>query len=283
VYIHRHADASHHLPGWLSRITPSFVVRHAPSFVVNHARLLLVLLAYGVCVAIMGFVSPQQPIWMRAAGDGQFNPDSESAPKQARMSVKDAFSSFGETVQHAGSSSTRPALILVTAAGGGIRAAYWTAAVLGALEDRWKAFAQHVFAISAVSGGALGASTFKALTLYGSPSCDGAQGHRACAARFLAGDFIGPNVIAAASGEVMEFVSRGLVKFRARDEALEEAWATRWIDVMGKKGPSFAGAFDDLFVQQPTPALLLNGDLHGERRARSHLKSRLVFVHQDCE
>lgn len=54
-------------------------------------------------------------------------------------------------------------MILVAAAGGGARAAYWSAKVLGALADRGPDFARKVFAISAVSGGALGSAAFVAL------------------------------------------------------------------------------------------------------------------------
>jgi hypothetical protein len=48
--------------------------------------------------------------------------------------------------------------------GGGIYAAAAAAHLLSTLQDRCPSFAEHVFAISAVSGGALGASVFGALT-----------------------------------------------------------------------------------------------------------------------
>ncbi len=54
-------------------------------------------------------------------------------------------------------------IFLVATEGGGMRAAYFTATVLAALQDRCPAFAQHTLAISGVSGGSLGASVFTAL------------------------------------------------------------------------------------------------------------------------
>ncbi len=54
-------------------------------------------------------------------------------------------------------------VFLVATEGGGIRAAYFTASVLAALQERCPAFAQHTLAISGVSGGSLGASVFAAL------------------------------------------------------------------------------------------------------------------------
>ncbi len=51
-------------------------------------------------------------------------------------------------------------VFIVAAQGGGLYAAYHTARVLAVLQDECPGFAQHVFAISAVSGGSLGAAVF---------------------------------------------------------------------------------------------------------------------------
>lgn len=54
-------------------------------------------------------------------------------------------------------------VVFVAAEGGGIRAAYFTAQVLAAIQDRCPAFARHLFVISGVSGGSVGAATFAGL------------------------------------------------------------------------------------------------------------------------
>jgi predicted acylesterase/phospholipase RssA len=54
-------------------------------------------------------------------------------------------------------------VFLVATEGGGIRAAYFTASVLAALQERCPAFAQHTLAISGVSGGSLGAAVYAGL------------------------------------------------------------------------------------------------------------------------
>jgi hypothetical protein len=51
-------------------------------------------------------------------------------------------------------------VFIIAAQGGGIYAAHHTARVLAVLQDECPAFAQHVFAISGVSGGSLGAAIF---------------------------------------------------------------------------------------------------------------------------
>jgi hypothetical protein len=57
----------------------------------------------------------------------------------------------------------RPPLILVAAAGGGVRAAAWTLKVLGELHETYPDFHRHLFSISTVSGGSLGAVIYQAL------------------------------------------------------------------------------------------------------------------------
>ena len=60
-------------------------------------------------------------------------------------------------------SSGKPYPVYIIAAeGGGLYAAYHAAATLAALQDSCSSFAQHVFAISGVSGGSLGAAVFAA-------------------------------------------------------------------------------------------------------------------------
>jgi hypothetical protein len=53
-------------------------------------------------------------------------------------------------------------IYLIATEGGGIRSAYWTAAVLSKLDSSNKHFFRHVYAISGVSGGSVGATIFTA-------------------------------------------------------------------------------------------------------------------------
>jgi 6-phosphogluconolactonase/glucosamine-6-phosphate isomerase/deaminase len=54
-------------------------------------------------------------------------------------------------------------VFVVSAAGGGIYAASIAALFLARMQDECPTFAQHVFAISSVSGGSLGAGIFNSL------------------------------------------------------------------------------------------------------------------------
>lgn len=54
-------------------------------------------------------------------------------------------------------------IYIITAQGGGIYAAYHAASFLSAIQDRCASFSDHIFAISGVSGGSVGASIFASL------------------------------------------------------------------------------------------------------------------------
>ena len=51
-------------------------------------------------------------------------------------------------------------IFIVAAEGGGVRAAYWTANLLAAFQDANEKFADHVYALSGISGGSLGTALF---------------------------------------------------------------------------------------------------------------------------
>jgi hypothetical protein len=246
-YVH---DPSHNT--WI----PRFIVRHL---------LLLAVIAGFIIWSIFQDTPPTIP--MKAA-DGTIH----EARERLRLAPDAALQRFAE-LNRKNKHEPRPSVILISAAGGGIRAAYWSAAVLTALQDRNHDFDRHVLAISAVSGGALGATTYKALSLLDSPECSGSKGYRTCAAQFLSGDFIGPNIVASSTGEIVAYLSRGRLPLVTRDQALENAWSSQWSRVVATKDVSFSGSFDTLFQNRRTPALLLNGTsmVSGRRVITSNL------------
>src|SRR5579871_248820 len=82
----------------------------------------------------------------------------KSAAAPARKTVRDAYRIWSDKHQ-----DRNDPLILIASAGGASRAAYWTATVLRAFDDRTRGkFFDHVFAISSVSGGTLGSIGYAA-------------------------------------------------------------------------------------------------------------------------
>lgn len=155
-------------------------------------------------------------------------------------------------------------LVIVATAGGGITAAYWTASVLGGLEDAYPGFHRHIFGISSVSGGSLGATVFRALLTHqqkhGRLPCE-ANTFQACAREMLAWDSLSPTLGSMLYPDLLQrFLP--VAAFDDRAAALEETWERAWARAATAKGADkdlFADRFDDLWSEGPLPALFLNG------------------------
>jgi hypothetical protein len=124
-------------------------------------------------------------------------------------------------------------VVLVAAEGGGIRAAYWTAAVLAALEDQTakspRPFSRHVFAISGVSGGALGASTYSAIVARRivHPNDEAGRTRLREVDEVLGRDFLSPTLATMLFPDLLQrFLPLPL--FRDRAISLEESWERAW-------------------------------------------------------
>jgi hypothetical protein len=132
---------------------------------------------------------------------------------------------------------------IAAAEGGGLRAAYWTGSVLGSLEDATGGrFSRHLFAVSGVSGGSLGAAAFVAEAA--NADCEAAAGSFThCVQRFLAQDFLSPAVAYLLFPDALQrFVPFPVRRFdRAR--ALEAAWERSWAETHPGAPNAFSAAF----------------------------------------
>ena len=137
-----------------------------------------------------------------------------------------------------------PPLIILATAGGGSRAAYWTATALGALQDADPDFRSRLFAVSAVSGGALGAAIFDALLFHqdrpaGSASTfcrdgdfkevgrDHPQRYQRCGEVVAAGDFLAPPIAALGYQDAISWLVP-LPLGTDRATAIELSWEAAW-------------------------------------------------------
>jgi hypothetical protein len=126
---------------------------------------------------------------------------SSMSPDQ-RPKVAVAARAWYKQAQAAYSNANRDApvpMLIVATAGGGIRAAYWTATVLERLEDDFEkqgGVRPYLFAISGVSGGSVGAMAFEAaLARRDENKCKASkEGDKRCprATDFLKEDFLAP-------------------------------------------------------------------------------------------
>jgi hypothetical protein len=153
-------------------------------------------------------------------------------------------------------------LFIVATEGGGIRAAFWTATVLGILEDEAARqhlpdFAEHVFAISAVSGGSLGAAAFDAALADGptGPITQRLQ-------QLLCEDYLGPPLAAMLFPDLIQRFWPLPITGLDRGIWLEKSWERGGRQNL--HNDRFAQNFNDLWTQHSAkvrylPALFLNG------------------------
>ncbi len=198
-------------------------------------------------------------------------------------------------------SGTYPVYV-VAAEGGGLYAAAHAASVLAHVQDTCPAFAHHLFAISGVSGGSLGAAVFASLLKAEPPPKPPTQG-AACAidatkpralassvSAYFEHDLLTPLL---AAGLFPDFLQRFL-PFRVsafdRARGLEVAFEEAWRSVMtaegrANHGGTFSGSVRQMWSPQGSvPALLMNAtSVHdGDRivTAPFPLKDETGFIDQ---
>jgi hypothetical protein len=194
------------------------------------------------------------------------------APQSAqRQDLRGALRSWlnRQQYQPAGKDDMVP-LYVVNAEGGGIRAAYWTATVLGEIHKRNHCFADQLFSISGVSGGSLGASVFVALLAEQRASglvspCRTRQGStgafdiKAKAQAILSEDFLSPAVASMLYPDLAQRLLFWPIERFDRALALEAAWERAWQRHMPGRN-RLAEPLDRLWDDKVhwTPALFLN-------------------------
>jgi hypothetical protein len=171
-------------------------------------------------------------------------------------------------------------IFIVAAAGGGAYSAHYTATFLARMQDSCPNFAQHVFAISGVSGGSVGASLFAGLAKLKARNqpyvgCNLNSGDRYFERRtqkFFEQDFLSPVMAAALFPDLLQrFLPVPIGPFdrsRALDGSIEAAWHDMIEDAVkedaaAKAIPSpFERPFLDLWTparaDEAVPALIIN-------------------------
>jgi hypothetical protein len=182
-------------------------------------------------------------------------------------------------------------VILVASEGGGIRAAYWTAAVLTSLTDTVPSFAEHTFALSGVSGGALGSTVYDALLVRRGEmqvqvdddyTPQGREHHslRFAARQMLSEDALAPTIAAMTQPDLAQrFIPAPVLPDRAR--ALEGAWERAWSETIRRRGGEADYTFGNGFLSMMDgksdrfPSLFLNGTIveTGQRIIASNLRT----------
>jgi hypothetical protein len=204
-------------------------------------------------------------------------PDSTAGPWQDdRPTVAQAARAWYAQAAPAWPEGDPVPMLLVATAGGGLRAAFWTATILEELEQVLgpELVRRHLFAISGVSGGSVGAMAYLAAVAE-SP---------AAAARptaYLEEDFLAPAIAATA---FVDGPSNFLPELGQSDRgyALERAWEVASEEALARPFLSFFPSRKELESQAAwRPALLLNATHQdtGRRVITSHVQvERHLFL-----
>ncbi|KRR06200.1 hypothetical protein CQ12_11480 [Bradyrhizobium jicamae] len=178
-------------------------------------------------------------------------------------------------------------LVIIAAAGGGIRASYWTSLVLTHATDNAPTMRNKLFLASGVSGGSVGLALYRALIGLPAPPCRGESGkfsYQSCVTEFHKHDFLAGIIGATLTGQLLNLV---VPVFPLRSEVLERTWEQRWADILPSAPNLFSASFRSLWRGQPDtwePALALNTTSvgGGYRIAISSLDVHWIEPHSQC-
>jgi hypothetical protein len=186
------------------------------------------------------------------------------APNYTRQDPVTAFEKWLDS--RPGRQNGYPVFFVMTE-GGGIRAAYWTAAVLGALHDQTHgAFTEHTFAISGISGSSVGAAVYDVAVATHAPSA------RVAGKEALKYDALAPTLASFLVPDLLQrFIPAPIIRDRAR--ALELGWEAGWRTSGNPEPEALTGGLLSLFAKNGNiPALFMSGTVieTGQRSVTSN-------------
>jgi hypothetical protein len=147
-----------------------------------------------------------------------------------------------------------PAMYFVSAEGGGIRAAYWTAMGLADLEASIPDLRDRIATMSGVSGGSLGIATWLAAV----ETTDNLDTRRKLIDRFLGSDLLSPAIAGLLFLDSPRLVFGPLWQSARRDDVFEAAVARRWQRVAEMVLGPGRGQTADFFLRPLVSLCFLN-------------------------
>jgi hypothetical protein len=175
----------------------------------------------------------------------------DTAAPIARPTIASAFDAWLAPLEAAAPPAAVPVIVVATE-GGGIRAAYWTATVLTEIDRQVPGFGRHLFAVSSVSGGSIGAAVYAGL------QHDTAAGRRTELARqILSGGFLAPITARLVTGDFLQWFIPFPIAAWDRARAMESSLEAAYERATGR--PTFSNGF--LALPQGTagvPLLFVN-------------------------
>ncbi len=193
----------------------------------------------------------------------------DATPVQ-RIAVTADFESHLQRLDPAG--RTDVPVLFVASEGGGIRAAYWTAAVLEELRRRVPAIERSLYAVSGVSGGSVGLTAW--LVARRSETCARASGRTLpSATESLGMDFVSPAIAGLLYYDLLQRFIPAAVAAWDRSRTLEEGWQRAFSHAPGRP---MEGTIESLYHRcEGLPHLMLNSTVveTGQRAVLTRLET----------
>ncbi|MBN2735989.1 MAG: DUF998 domain-containing protein [Spirochaetales bacterium] len=165
-------------------------------------------------------------------------------------------------------------MIMILSEGGGIRASYWSACLMGRLQKECPDFSKYVFAIQGVSGGSFGATVFTSLLkVYKDhpeemdllSAEDAKKGIYQLKAKEVIGkDYLSPVITAMFTREIIQFLLPFPIESFDHAKVFEKVWEDNWpmavtLHEVGDK--TYSGGFTSIWKNDPNhfiPPAFLN-------------------------
>ena len=190
-------------------------------------------------------------------------------------------------LKYTDSSNAKFPLFIVAAEGGGIRGSTWTSLVLKKLQELRPDFMDHVYAISGVSGGGVGAAFYAA---YRHDESKGRHnGFNSAATSFertVSSDFLSDLTAGFIFHDNLQRIIPWPVKSLSRNRKLENSWGSSWQAHMFSN--SMDSSFLSIWDNSPSfkvPNILINGLLSetGQKAITSNIELNTAEFSDDID
>lgn len=193
----------------------------------------------------------------------EFDPSSSSASSSSSSKIRPTINqALVEWKKINCDGNTCKPFIVVATAGGGIRAAYWTAVVLGEIENKQINFHNQIFAISGVSGGSVGATVYRTVSTHWN-AIDQAKcaknksiSIRDCTLNIIGEDKLGSVAASMLSSDLLQRFWPW-PWFPDRAKAFEITWEKHYKKLTGRNDLENI-SFSDISTENLFPGLFLN-------------------------
>jgi len=191
-------------------------------------------------VAYKPIADAENPLLKQISAEAAARADPESAQASScsrvqRSLVRALQDQAARAVTDSRSTDAVPAMYFVSAEGGGVRAAYWTAMGLANLEDTIPDFKDRIATMSGVSGGSLGIATWLAAI----ESTNTLEARRHVIHQFLSSDLLTPAIAGLLFLDTPRLIFGPLWYSARRDDVFEAAIVNRWKHVAGRDADFF--------------------------------------------